>query len=131
MTTKKKEFFLHKVEIKGQDFTGEKVHTVPNQSMTLQEILKRFVRREQLPVMKDGVYETRFGDLEKLKNADITEQLDRADQLNDFIKRGKEHQDKMEKEMSEKMMREKLEKEEREKRPPGSTAPNEPEPPKA
>lgn len=60
-----------KVIVKAQSFKGHKVHTVPNQSMTLKEILKRFVKREALPQMKEGIYEDRFPyDLEKLSNED-------------------------------------------------------------
>lgn len=49
--------------------------------MSLREIVKRFVRRESLPVSKEGHYEERFGDLEKLKHADITVQMERIQEL--------------------------------------------------
>lgn len=64
-----------------QSFIGQKVEVVPNQSMSLKEILRRFVKREALPVAREGMYEDRFGDLEKLKNADITEQMERIEQI--------------------------------------------------
>lgn len=83
----------------GKSFKGVKRCTVPNQSLSLQEIVKRFVRREPLPLTKEGIYEDRFGDLEKLKHADITEQLDRAKELQDQIanwnKRIKDKQERL------------------------------------
>lgn len=66
--------------------------------MSLREIVKRFVRREPLPVSHEGQYEDRFGDLEKLKNADITEQFDRVEELKQqiaaFEKREKQRAEK-------------------------------------
>jgi len=66
-------------EVKGFDFTGCKVFTVPMQFMTLREIIKRFVRRESLPVEKEGVYQDRMGDLEKMARQDITYQMEHVD----------------------------------------------------
>ena len=54
----------------GQSFVFVKAVTVPNQAMTLQDVLKRFVRREPVAIEKQGIYEERFGDLEKLSHAD-------------------------------------------------------------
>jgi len=86
------------VEVKGQSYKGVKKVTIPSQSMTLKEILKRFVRREQLPIEKQGIYTTRFGDLEKLALEDITVQVDRAKEIRDYIsqakKRMKDQEDK-------------------------------------
>lgn len=83
-----------KVVVKAQSFKGVPKIVVPNQSMSLQEILKRFIKRESLPVARQGVYEERFGDLEKLDKADITEKMDRIEQLKSdiaaFNKREKE-----------------------------------------
>lgn len=71
------------VIVKGQSFKGVKRVVVPKQSMGLREIIQRFVRRESLPSLREGVYEDRLGDidLEKVSKADITEQLDVADQI--------------------------------------------------
>lgn len=69
------------VKVIGQDFSKEKSVTVPQQSMTLREIIKRFVRGESLPISKEGTYEERMGDLEKLARADITVQMERVDWL--------------------------------------------------
>lgn len=49
-----------------------KSKAVPNQSMTLQEIIKRFIKRESLPTEKQGVYVETDYDLEKLSKEDQT-----------------------------------------------------------
>jgi len=67
-----------KVPIVGLDLSKEKVVVVPNQSMTLRQIIQRFVRHESLPVSKDGIYEERMGDLEKIAHEDITIRHERA-----------------------------------------------------
>lgn len=69
------------VKVIGQSFNGIKRQTVPNQSMSLKEILRRFVKREQLPIARQGIYEERFGDLEKLSKADVTEQMERVEEI--------------------------------------------------
>lgn len=74
---------------KGQSFKGVKKFVVPNQSMTLQEILRRFIRKESLPVAKDGIYEERFGDLEKLAKKDITEQFEVVEELKEVSRKKK------------------------------------------
>lgn len=74
------------VQVIGKSFVGVKRQTVPNQSLSLREIVKRFVRRESLPISKDGVYESRFGDLEKLTHADITTKIERIEELKAQIK---------------------------------------------
>lgn len=55
-------------------FEGVKRVTLPNQCMSLQEMLRRFVRREPLPVERRGIYHESDYDLEKLATADRTEQ---------------------------------------------------------
>lgn len=65
----------------GLSFVGVKRMTVPNQSMSLREIIRRFIRRESLPLSKDGTYEERFEDLEKLSHQDITVRMDRVEDL--------------------------------------------------
>lgn len=55
----------------GQSFKGKKVYTLPRQTMTLGEILRRFIKKELLPELKQGIYEDRYEmDLEKLAKAD-------------------------------------------------------------
>jgi len=63
------------VKVEGQSFVGVKRVVVPMQSMSLQEIIKRFVRNEALPVAKEGVYNDQYDyDLEKLAHEDLTVQ---------------------------------------------------------
>lgn len=69
------------VEVARQSFKNVQKVTVPKQSLSLREIIKRFVRRESLPVLKEGVYEERFGDLEKLSKADITVQMEKVEEI--------------------------------------------------
>jgi len=54
--------------------------------MSLKDILNRFIRRESLPVAKDGVFNDKLGDLEKLANEDVTVQMDRVNDLRTKIK---------------------------------------------
>jgi len=78
-----------------QDFSKEKIQTVPNQSLTLREIIKRFMRKEPLPVQQEGLYIETLGDLEKLARQDLTVRADRASELAGYIakaqRREKEH----------------------------------------
>lgn len=69
----------------GKSFAGVKRVTVPNQSMSLRDIIQRFVRRESLPVSKEGIYEERFGDLEKLKHQDITVQMEKVEEMREKL----------------------------------------------
>lgn len=80
---------------KGQSFAGVKRVVVPRQSMTLQEIITRFVKREALPVVKEGIYEDRFPyDLEKLAHEDRTLQDEVLEDLKSVVKEGKERESK-------------------------------------
>jgi len=76
-----------KVVVKGQSFKTSIKHAIPSQSMSLAEILRRFVRREQLPVSKEGIYTTQMGDLEKIAREDIFDQRERFEALSDRIKK--------------------------------------------
>jgi len=67
--------------IKGQSFIGTPKVRVPKQSLSLREILKRYIRREPLPGTNDGIYEERFGDIEKLAKSDIVIQMEKVDSL--------------------------------------------------
>jgi len=67
-----------KVAVKGQDFTKCKVVVIPSQSMTLRDIIQRFVRGEKLPLQKDGFYDENSGDLEKFVRQDLTDQFERS-----------------------------------------------------
>lgn len=76
-------------QVIGQDFSDEKTVTIPDQSMSLKEILRRFVRRESLPVEHKGVYAEGFGDLEKMVNEDFVEQEERINELKKKVEDGK------------------------------------------
>lgn len=69
------------VKVKRQSFVGHKVHTLPQQAMSLREIILRFTRKESLPVEKQGVYIDNMGDLEKAQHLDITEKYERAEAM--------------------------------------------------
>jgi len=71
-------------KVKSMDFSKTKRMVVPNQSMTLQDIIRRFTRNESLPIEKRGVYEDRFGDLDKLSREDISVKAERAVQLKNW-----------------------------------------------
>lgn len=77
------------VVVKGQSFEGVKVVTLPMQSMTLQEVIRRFTRKESLPIEKVGVYEDRFGDLEKRSKMDIHDQMELAAGIKESIRKSK------------------------------------------
>lgn len=97
-------------KVKGQSFKGVKRQVVPNQSLSLREIVKRFVRREQLPVNHEGLYEERFGDLEKISKQDIVEQMQRVEELKSQIKAfNKRVRDKEAKDAADKLELEKQE----------------------
>jgi len=68
------------VVVEAQSFIGVKIVTVPMQSMSLREIIKRFVRRESLPLAQDGIYAEGLGDLEKFSREDIVVRHERAEQ---------------------------------------------------
>lgn len=81
MAKKKCVLYPSNIEYVVKSYKGVKKVTVPSQSMSLREILIRFTRKESLPVEKEGVYETRFGDLEKLKHEDIVVQREKIDEI--------------------------------------------------
>lgn len=85
MAKKKLVLYPSNIVYEKKSFKGVKKVTVPSQSMSLREILTRFTRKESLPVEKDGVYETRFGDLEKLKNEDITVQHEKISEIKNAV----------------------------------------------
>lgn len=71
-----------RVIVPGRSFKGVERVTVPNQALSLREIIKRFVRREALPNSStEGSYEDRFGDLEKMTKADPVVQQEFAKDL--------------------------------------------------
>lgn len=85
----------------GASFEGVLDCTVPDQSMTLQEILDRFTRGEVLPIGKTVQYHESEDDLEKVSHLDL---VDRAE----FIESQKETRRKFEKQEKAKKERERL-----------------------
>lgn len=102
-------------------FKGVKKITLPNQCMSLAEMLRRFVRREALPAERQGVYVESDYDLEKVAKMDRVDQEEvlevmKADTLSkkskkeaeekriadDIAKRDQEAADATEKRMAEK-----------------------------
>jgi len=81
-----------KVAIVGQSFAGVPSVTVPNQSMTLKDIIARFIRRESLPIgNSQTMYAEGLGDLEKMAYSDITVQMEKADWIREKLSRSSYH----------------------------------------
>lgn len=82
----------------GQVFTDKKA-VVPNQALTLEEILKRFTRGEPLEIGREGAqYDDGEEDLEKCKNMDLVDKQEYIDKLKrtqkDFEKQEKAREKK-------------------------------------
>lgn len=71
---------------KGVSFVGVKDECVPDQSMSLLEILTRFTRGETLPVGKDAVYHESEDDLEKVAHMDLVDKEEFRDKLEETKK---------------------------------------------
>lgn len=71
--------------VERESFVGQKTNTIPSQSMSLKEIIRRFVRRESLPVEKQGIYQEGLGDLEKIATEDIHDQMERVANIKNEI----------------------------------------------
>lgn len=65
----------------GQSYKGEKKVVVPNQALSLQEILERFSRNEEVPVGKDASYDDGDDDLEKVAHMDLVDREEYVDKL--------------------------------------------------
>lgn len=95
----------------GVSFEGEPIQVVPNQSMSLQEILERFTRDESLPIGHHGeFFDGGDDDLEKIQHADLVDRQEFNEKLNETKKR----YEKQEKVKAEKE-RKRIEQEERER----------------
>lgn len=90
---------------KRKEIKWDKKITVPHQSMSLQEIIRRFTKKEALPLEKDGVYEDRFGDLEKLSREDITVRRERAQSLKEWADASRKKYEENEKAQAEERKR--------------------------
>lgn len=87
-----------------------KKRTIPNQAMSLREMLKRFIRREALPVEKKGVYIETPYDLEKIPHMDRTEQEEILTEMKEKTAKAKAKVDKFKKEQAEKALAAEVEK---------------------
>lgn len=104
----------------GRGATGKKI-VVPDQSMSLKEILTRFVKHESLPVAHKGVYgsdgeidpesESEFNiDQEKAKHWDLTEKQEFRDKVAEYHEEfEKSRREKAQREAEEKAKKEKAE----------------------
>lgn len=102
---------------RGTDCSKMKRQVIPNQSMSLKEIIKRFVRREALPVTKEGTYHESDHDLEKVMTMDVVEKQELLAQVKEDVRRKKKVVDDFRKF------------EEEQKRAKGQPDPNPPPPP--
>lgn len=57
----------------GTDFSKVKKQVVPNQAMTVREIMNRFTRNEPLAIAKEKFYHDGSFDLEKIAHADMVD----------------------------------------------------------
>lgn len=60
---------------------GRKKLVVPNQALSLQEILERFTRKEALPIGRDANYHESDDDLEKVAHFDLVDKEEFSDKL--------------------------------------------------
>lgn len=69
---------------------------VPNQALTMQEILERFTRGEALPIGKEFNFWEGDEDLEKISKLDITQRMEFIEHQKDVKKRWEEQERKRE-----------------------------------
>lgn len=93
-------------EFPPQPYVKRKKLTVPNQSMSLQEILQRFTRGEPLPIGNEVSFHESDDDLEKVKTMDL---VDRETYV-DHLKQTQKDFEKQERRRSEKIQRDAVEK---------------------
>lgn len=68
----------------GVDYSKEVDQVVPDQSMSLQEILARFTRGEPVPVGHETSEGIQEHDLEKLKHADLVDKAEYKEKLEEI-----------------------------------------------
>nr|QJB20575.1 MAG: hypothetical protein [Microvirus sp.] len=100
---------------KGISFEGQVSELIPDQSLSLQEILERFTRGESLPVQHDARFDPDGDeDLEKIQRMDLVDRQEYMDNLkktqNDY-----EKQERKKAESAREEARKKIEEEERQK----------------
>lgn len=98
----------------GKSYEGEIELTVPDQTMSLREILERFTRNEPLPIGKEVSYHESEDDLEKIQHMDLVDRAEYVEKLKE-TQRKYDKQEKARKEKERLEIRKKLEAEEAEK----------------
>lgn len=83
-----------KVRYKGQDFSKEEILTVPNQSLSLQEIIDRFIRNESVPVGFPTEFHESEDDIEKLRKMDPVDRAEYIKKMKDVQARYNEQEEK-------------------------------------
>lgn len=78
-----------KVVVKAQSFKNVKKVVLPNQSMTLKQIIDKFVRKESLPVAHEGQYIDGYGDLEKMSKDDLVTQYENIARIKAYVDRSR------------------------------------------
>lgn len=81
---------------------GKKI-VVPNQSMSLQEILERFTREEKLPIGKEINYHESEDDLEKVAKGDLVDREEFAEKMRETQRTYKRQEAQKEKAAKEKI----------------------------
>lgn len=110
---------------KGVRYSGKKL-VVPNQAMSLQEILERFTRGEPLPIAQPINYHESEDDLEKVSHMDLVDKEEYIDKLKTTQQEYSKQEKNKIKKLNEKLRKEaldKIEAEEKQKRavPPESS----------
>lgn len=103
---------------KGQNYSKEVVLTLPNQALSLAEIIERFVRHEPLQIGKDVSYHESEDDLEKLQRLDPVDRMAYIRKMQDIQDKFKQQEEDRRIKLEEKTRAEflqKLEQEAREK----------------
>lgn len=77
----------------GADFSKEKVQVVPDQSLSLQEILTRFTRGEPLEIGREVNFHDSPDDLEKIAHLDLVEREEYIESMKEIQKRYKEQEE--------------------------------------
>lgn len=83
--------------------TRAKKIVVPNQAMSIHEILERFTRNEQLPIGKDVQYHESEDDLEKISHMDLVDRAEYVEKLQETQKLYQAQEAKKEKAVKDKI----------------------------
>lgn len=95
---------------KGTDFSKVKKQVVPNQAMSVKEIMRRFTRNEPLAIAKQKYYHDGPFDLEKIAHADMVDRDEFIEVQNRIQKRFKAQEEFRQKQEREREILEKAQK---------------------